>query len=191
MITKTKRTVTKKTSNLEIRAYFSYNSPPNAKKPLQWKLPHSMSISTNHKVSKLEFQSSFVSICNSIKAVSRQVSLTKPLSLLVPTPRPAYHLTSIELWSAYFYLETYTVLTHQQIPLLLAKSALSCWMYQTVQMLFFNIWSFPRVTIISKLSEDARSLWNTVKQASRPQVILKTQSPICLKQTPATSYVIG
>ena len=33
---------------------------------------------------------------------------------------------------------------------------------------------------VSKLSADAGSLWNTVKQASRPQVILKTQPPICL-----------
>ena len=31
----------------------------------------------------------------------------------------------------YFNLETCTVLTHQQIPLLLVKSALSCWMYPT------------------------------------------------------------
>ena len=38
-----------------------------------------------------------------------------------------YHLTSIELWSAYFDLEIYTLLTHQQIPLLFTKSALSCW----------------------------------------------------------------
>ena len=33
---------------------------------------------------------------------------------------------------------------------------------------------------VSKLSADADSLWNTVKQASRPQAILKTQPPICL-----------
>ena len=31
----------------------------------------------------------------------------KPLSLLTLTPRPGYHLTSLELWSAYFDLETY------------------------------------------------------------------------------------
>ena len=39
-----------------------------------------------------------------------------------------------------------------------------------------------RVTIhtVSKLSADAVSLWNTVKQASRPQIILKTQPLICL-----------
>ena len=36
-------------------------------------------------------------------------------------------------FTAYFDLETYTVLTHQQIPLLLAKIALSCWMYPTAQ----------------------------------------------------------
>ena len=33
---------------------------------------------------------------------------------------------------------------------------------------------------VSKLSADADSLWNTAKQASRPQAILKTQPPICL-----------
>ena len=39
-----------------------------------------------------------------------------------------------------------------------------------------------RVTIlsVSKLSTDAYSLWNKVKQTSRPQVILKIQPPICL-----------
>ena len=46
-----------------------------------------------------------------------------------------YHLTSIELWSAYFDLETYTAVNtvHQQIPLLLTKSALSCWMHPIAQ----------------------------------------------------------
>ena len=40
---------------------------------------------------------------------------------------------------------------------------------------------FPWIDlIVSKLSVDAGSLWNTVKQASRPQVILKAQPPICL-----------
>ena len=33
---------------------------------------------------------------------------------------------------------------------------------------------------VSKLSADNGSLWNTVKQTSRPQVILKTQPLICL-----------
>ena len=33
---------------------------------------------------------------------------------------------------------------------------------------------------VSKLNADAVSLYNTVKQASGPQVILKTHPPICL-----------
>ena len=56
-----------------------------------------------------------------------------------------YHLTSIELRSAYFDLETYTVLTHQQIPLQLAKSALSCWMYPTAQITLSPTPSHPWV----------------------------------------------
>ena len=36
------------------------------------------------------------------------------------------------------------------------------------------------ITLVSKLKADADLLWNTAKQASRPQVILKTQPPICL-----------
>ena len=40
---------------------------------------------------------------------------------------------------------------------------------------------FPWIDlIVSKLSVDAGSLLNTVKQVSRTQVILKTQPPICL-----------
>ena len=40
---------------------------------------------------------------------------------------------------------------------------------------------FPQSDLtVSKLSADADSLWNTVKQASRPQAILKTPPPICL-----------
>ena len=34
-------------------------------------------------------------------------------------------------YTAYFDLEIYTMLPHQQIPLMLAKNALSCWMYPT------------------------------------------------------------
>ena len=56
-----------------------------------------------------------------------------------------YHLTSIEPWSAYFDLETYTVLTHQQIPMLLAKSALSCWMYPIAQTTLSSTPSHPWV----------------------------------------------
>ena len=45
--------------------------------------------------------------------------------------------------SLYFDLETYAVLTHQQIPLLLAKSALSCWMYSTAQIALSPTPSYP------------------------------------------------
>ena len=82
-------------------------------------------------------------VCNrqycSITTGSRQGSLAKPLSLLFLTPRPAIsshqHRTLVCLfWSENLHC---TVLTHQQIPLLLAKSALSCWMYPTAQIVFF------------------------------------------------------
>ena len=59
-----------------------------------------------------------------------------------------YHLTSIEFWSVYFDLETYTVLTHQRIQLLLAKSALSYWIYPTAQTTLFPIPSLPWVPLI-------------------------------------------
>ena len=78
-------------------------------------------------------------------AGSRQGSLAKPLSLMFLTPRLVYHLTSIELWSAYFNLETYTLLTHQQILLLLAKIALSCWIYPTAQIAISLTPSHPLV----------------------------------------------
>ena len=52
--------------------------------------------------------------------------------------RPSPCLTSIEIWSAYFGLEIYTFLTHQQIPLLLAKNALSCWIIQQLKLLFLQ-----------------------------------------------------
>ena len=68
------------------------------------------------------------------------------------------------------------MLTHQRIPLLLAKSALSCWMYPTVQKLkplflqHLAIPGFPQSDhTVSKLSAVTGSLWNIVKQASRPQ----------------------
>ena len=71
------------------------------------------------------------------------------------------------------------MLTHQQIPLLFLKSA-----YIKQLLLFLlhiAIPGFPQSDhTVSKLSADPDSLWNTVKQASRPQVILKTQPPICL-----------
>ena len=65
------------------------------------------------------------------------------------------------------------MLTHQRIPLQLAKSALSCWMYQTAQITLFptpnHLW----------VPQSDHSV-NTVKQASRPQVILQTLPTICL-----------
>ena len=95
-----------------------------------------------------------------------------------------YHLTSIELWSACFDLETYTVITHQQISLLLAKSTLSCWMYPKAQIVLSptpsHSWVPPEYPTISKLSADPGSLLFTVKQASRPKLSLKTQPPTCL-----------
>ena len=42
-----------------------------------------------------------------------------------------------------FDLETYTVITHQQIPLLLTKSALSCWMHPTAQITLSQTPSHP------------------------------------------------
>ena len=71
---------------------------------------------------KFSFVTEEICTYYSITPGSRQGSSAKPLSLLFLTPR-RYHLTSIELWSAYFDLKTYTVITHQRIPLLLAKSA--------------------------------------------------------------------
>jgi hypothetical protein len=46
---------------------------------------------------------------------------------------PCYYHYCSQLWFAYFELETYTVLTHHQIQMLLDRSALSCWMYPTAQ----------------------------------------------------------
>ena len=75
-----------------------------------------------------------------------------------------YHLTSKELWSAYFDQETYTVLTHQQIPLLLAKSALSCWMYPTAQITLYLTPSHPWVPPEWPYCQQAqRRRWFTVK----------------------------
>ena len=52
---------------------------------------------------------------------------------------------------------------------------------QQLKMLFLQhlaIPGFPQSDhTVSKLNADAGSLWNTVKQASKPQVILKTQPP--------------
>ena len=78
-----------------------------------------------------------------------------------------------------------TVLTvKQQIPLLLAKSASSCWMYPAARITLSNhlaISGFHQSDhTVSKLTADADSLRNTVKQVSRPQDLLKTQPLICL-----------
>ena len=80
----------------------------------------------------------FLFVCNrgdtyySIKAVSREGSLAKTLSLVFLTPRPVLsshqHRTLVFL----FDLKTYTMQTHQQVPLLV-RNALSCWMYLTAQ----------------------------------------------------------
>ena len=70
---------------------------------------------------------------------------------------------------------------------------------QQIKMLFLQhlaIPGFPQSDhTVSKLSGNADSLWNTVKQAFRPEVILKTRPPICLNyrssnrpQILATSY---
>ena len=85
-------------------------------------------------------------VCNrgdtyyNIMAGSRQGSLAKTLSAITSAPSSEAGIIispaiSIELWSAYFDLKTYTVLT-QRNPLLLAKSALSCWMIQKLELLF-------------------------------------------------------
>ena len=82
MITKTKRNVIKRTSNLELSAYFSYDSPQKAIATI---ISTFYKYSTNHKVNQLKSQIFGLPI--------------------------------------YLDLETYT---YQQIPLLLAESALSC-----------------------------------------------------------------
>ena len=58
--------------------------------------------------------------------------------------------------------------------------ALSCWMDPTDQITLSPTPSPQSDHTVIKLSADAGSLWNTVNQASRPQVILKTQPHICL-----------
>ena len=69
------------------------------------------------------------------------------------------------------------MLTHQRIPLLLAKLK-----QQQLKPLFhLAIPGFPQSDhTVNKLCGDADSFWNTIMQAYRPQVILKTQPPVCL-----------
>ena len=77
-----------------------------------------------------------------------------------------YHLTSKELLSAYFDLETYTVITHQRIPLLLAKSALSCWMYPSAQTTISPTPSHPWVPSEWPYCQKAQcGCWFTVKHS--------------------------
>ena len=114
-------------------------------------------------------------VCNrgdtyySITAGSRQGCLAKPLSLLFLTPRPG--LSSHQ---------------HRTLVCLFWSGNLHCTAgcIQQLKLLFpwhLAIPGFPQSAhTVSKLSADADSLWSTVKQASRPQVILKTQPPICL-----------
>ena len=77
------------------------------------------------------------------------------------------------------------MLTHHQIPLLLVKSALHCWMYPTAQITLSLTPSHPWLPpvqsdhTVSKLSADAGSLWNTVKQASRLQTSSHPQNSAC------------
>ena len=81
--------------------------------------PFPVNISSHSKSVKFLQTQVCLFVCNrgdtyySITACFRQGSFAKPLSLLSPTPGRRYHLSSKELWSAYFDLETYTLLTHQ------------------------------------------------------------------------------
>ena len=121
-----------------------------------------------------------------IMAGSRQRSLAKPLSLLFLNPRMTLsshqHRTLVCLfWSGNL---DCTVLTHQRIQLLLAKSAFSCCMYPTVQIALSSTASHDWVPPEWPSCQQAQwGRWFTmkhskVKQASRPKVILKTL--ICL-----------
>ena len=60
----------------------------------------------------------------------------------------SYHLASKELCLPIFYLETYSMLTHQQIPLLLAKSALSSRMYPTALIALFEFYWYENSSIL-------------------------------------------
>ena len=78
----------------------------------------------------------------SITAGSRQGSLAKPLSLLFLTPRPVISSHQHRTLVCLFWSENlHTLLTHQQIPLLLAN--LSCRMYPTAQIAFSPTPSHP------------------------------------------------
>ena len=100
----------------------------------------------------------------------------KPLLLLFLTPRPALsshqHGTLVCLfWSGNLYC---TVLTHQGITWLLAKSAFSCWMYPTAQIVLSLIPSHPWVPPEWPYCQQAQwRCWYTVKQC---KVVLQTSS---------------
>ena len=98
----------------------------------------------------------------SITAGSRQGSLAKPLSLLFLTPRPALsshqHRTLVCLfWSGNLHC---TVLTHQQIPLLLAKSVLS----REFDGFHLN-YDYNGQMLFCKLSLTVLSLWGNPEMA--------------------------
>ena len=69
-------------------------------------------------------------------------------------------------------------------PLLLANDTLRCGTFPAGKVAISQQLATPGFPqgdhTVSKLSAEADSLWNTAKQASRPQAILKTQPPICL-----------
>ena len=107
-----------------------------------------------------------ISITVSRRAPDKEAWPSLYISLLFLLLGRRYHLTSIELWSAYFDLKTYTMLTHQQIPLLLAKSALSCWMYPTAQIALSPTPSHPWVPPEWPYCQQAQcGLWFTVKHS--------------------------
>ena len=71
-------------------------------------------------------------------------------------------------------METYTVLTHRQIPLLLAKSALSCWMYLTAQ-----ITLSPTKQNLMKWHKAFKIVLNDLKVAEKKEINNpKTITPI-------------
>ena len=108
-----------------------------------------------------------------IKVGSNQGSMAKPLSL---SPRL---LLSSHQHRALVCLFWSGNLTPQRIPLLLAKCALNCWMYPTAQTTLFPTPSHPWVTPEWQASSLQCGHWFTVKHRKWPQVILKTQPPIC------------
>ena len=116
---------------------------------------------------------------------SRQGSWAKPLSLLFLTPRPVLsshqHRTLVCLFL--IWKPTLCSLTSESLycsPRVFCTAG-CIQQLNLLSLQHLAIPGFPQSDhTVSKLSSDAGSLWNTVKQASRPQVILTTQPPICL-----------